>query len=303
MTTTEHHAEPRTGLRYRVLDVFTETPLEGNPVAVFPDAGGIDDATMQRIARELNLSETVFVVPATRADCAVRLRIFTPSLEMEFAGHPTIGTCAVLVAEGVVGADVERFAVEERVGAVAIRVQREPRTMFWLTTPPITFGRTFEPAACARALHLDETALVPDLLPQLVTAGNPNVYVAVRSKADVDRAVTEMNDLRLLRVDEPNPVCLYVFTPTADGAYSRMFAAEHGVVEDPATGSAAGPLAAYMMRHGLAPHADGTRMVCEQGTRMGRRSLLHLLIHGDHGAEGIEVGGTAVPLIDAVMTL
>ncbi len=300
-------AQPGAGLRYRVLDVFTETPLEGNPVAVFPDAGGVDDAAMQRIARELNLSETVFVVPATRADCAVRLRIFTPSLEMEFAGHPTIGTCAVLVAEGVVGADTERFAVEERVGAVAIRVERaaEPggATMFWLTTPPITFGRAFEPGACARALHLDEAALVPGLRPQLVTAGNPNVYVAVRSKADVDRAVTELSDLRLLRAGEPNAVCLYVFTPTAEGAYARMFAPEHGVVEDPATGSAAGPLAAYMMRHGLAPHAAGTRMVCEQGTQMGRRSLLHLLVHGDHGADGIEVGGTAVPLIDAVMTL
>ncbi len=292
------------GWPYRVLDVFTRTPLEGNPVAVFPDAGGIDDATMQRIARELNLSETVFVVPAGRADCAARLRIFTPSVEMAFAGHPTIGACAVLLKHGLVEAGAARFAVEEGVGPVPIRVEREPghETMFWLTTPPIGFGPTFEPAACARALNLDEAALLPGVPPQLATAGNPNLYVAVRSRADVDRAATGPSEARALRAGEP-PFCLFVFTPTADGAYARMFAPELGVAEDPATGSAAGPLAAYMMRHGLAPHADGTRLVSEQGTRMGRRSLLHLLVHGDHGCEGIEVGGTAVPVAAAVMTL
>src|SRR6202142_3654161 len=88
--------------RYRVVDVFTETALEGNPLAVFPDASGMDDATMQRIARELNLSETVFVVPVTRGECAARIRIFTSTMEMLFAGHPTVGASFVLLEEGLV---------------------------------------------------------------------------------------------------------------------------------------------------------------------------------------------------------
>src|ERR1700690_2661774 len=97
--------------RYRVVDVFTEHPLEGNPLAVFPDASGLDESTMQKIAKELNLSETTFVLPSTRADCAVRVRIFTPTKEMLFAGHPTIGTSYVLLDEGAVSGS--NFLLEE----------------------------------------------------------------------------------------------------------------------------------------------------------------------------------------------
>src|SRR5579864_8837023 len=99
--------------RYRVVDVFTQTALEGNPLAVFPDASGIDHRTMQKIARELNLSETVFAVPVTRADCAARIRIFTPTMEMLFAGHPTIGASFVLFEEGIVPRDPPDFLLEE----------------------------------------------------------------------------------------------------------------------------------------------------------------------------------------------
>ncbi len=105
--------------RYRVVDVFTETALEGNPLAVFPDAAGIDDGTMQRIAKELNLSETVFVVPVTRADCAAHIRIFTPTREMLFAGHPTIGGSFVLMDEGLVSKDLGQFPVGRKGGAGA----------------------------------------------------------------------------------------------------------------------------------------------------------------------------------------
>src|SRR5450755_2818716 len=103
--------------RYRVVDVFTEHPLEGNPLAVFPDATGMDDVTMQKIAKELNLSETTFVLPPSRPNCLARVRIFTPTREMVFAGHPTIGTSWVLLDEKVVPPDVERFALDEKVGA------------------------------------------------------------------------------------------------------------------------------------------------------------------------------------------
>jgi trans-2,3-dihydro-3-hydroxyanthranilate isomerase len=284
---------------YHVVDVFTRTPLEGNPLAVFPDARAIDSTTMQRIARELNLSETTFVLPATRDDCAARVRIFTPTSEMLFAGHPTIGTAWVLRTIGTI--PTARFCLEENVGPISVRIDPEPEDIIWLATPPISRGATYESASCARAVGLTESDLL-DVPCRLLTAGNPNIYIAVRDKAAVDRAAVDTAALRDLLGASP-PTCVFVFAPVSTGAYSRMFAPDLGVPEDPATGSATGPLAAFMMEHGLAPHADGTRFISEQGTKMGRRSLLHVQIHGERGAQGIEVGGYVTPVAIATMTL
>jgi trans-2,3-dihydro-3-hydroxyanthranilate isomerase len=279
---------------YRIVDVFTELPLEGNPLAVLTDASGLDAATMQRVAREFNLSETVFVLPPERAGNAARLRIFTPTLEMRFAGHPTVGAGAVLSQLGFVPADCQSFVVEEPVGDVAVRIERGCAPLrFWLTTPPIEFGATFDPELCARVLGLAAGDLL-SLPPQLLSAGNPNVFVALRDREAVDRAWLDLGGVRALHGGRASNACVFVFAPTESGAYSRMFAPEHGVIEDPATGSATGPLAAYMMRHGIADSRDGTRLVSEQGTKMGRRSLLHVAIHGEQGSAGIEVGGSSV---------
>jgi trans-2,3-dihydro-3-hydroxyanthranilate isomerase len=288
--------------RYRVVDVFTETALEGNPLAVFPDASGIDDGIMQKIARELNLSETVFVVPVTRADCAAHIRIFTSTMEMVFAGHPTIGASFVLLDEGLVGKAAGNFLLEEKIGPVAIRVEPGDRPLIWLKTPPIQFGRTYDRSACARALGLDPADLL-DIAPQLASAGNPNIFIAARDKGAVDRAWLDMSGLRSIHPAAEGPACVFVFAPTAEGAYSRMFAPEHGVIEDPATGSATGPLAALMRRNGLTPPDKGSRFISEQGTKMGRRSFLHVLVHGENGRDGIEVGGYVTPLVEATMTL
>jgi trans-2,3-dihydro-3-hydroxyanthranilate isomerase len=288
--------------RYRVVDVFTETALEGNPLAVFPDASGIDDGTMQKIARELNLSETVFVVPVTRADCAARIRIFTSTMEMLFAGHPTVGASFVLLEEALVPKEPGHFLLEEKVGPVAVRIEPGHRPLIWLKTPPIQFGRTYDRAVCARAVGLDQAELL-DIAPQLASAGNPNIFIAAKDKGAVDRAWLDLSGLRSIQPAGEGPVCVFVFAPTADGAYSRMFAPEHGVIEDPATGSATGPLAAFMLRNGLTPRDKQSRFISEQGTKMGRRSLLHVLIHGENGADGIEVGGYVTPLVEATMTL
>jgi trans-2,3-dihydro-3-hydroxyanthranilate isomerase len=292
----------RPTFRYRVVDVFAERALEGNALAVFPDARGLDDATMQAIARELNLSETVFGFPATHPECAARLRIFTPSRELPFAGHPTIGGAFVLRDEGVVAPQTERFLLEEGVGPVAVEAERGPNPMLWLTTPPIRDGRQLDREACAAALGLEPGELL-DAPPQWLSAGNPTVYVGVRSQTIVDSAWLDTAGSKRLRAPGDAPFCVFVFTPTHDGAYSRMFAPEYGIVEDPATGSSAGPLAAFMMRHGLAPTSAGTRLRCEQGTKMGRRSILHVRVRGDRGIEGIDVGGHVVPLSEATMTL
>jgi trans-2,3-dihydro-3-hydroxyanthranilate isomerase len=290
---------------YRIVDVFTTVPLEGNALAVFPDARGLDDATMRRVARELNLSETTFVFPPERAGAAARVRIFTPTTEMRFAGHPTIGTSFVLRETGGVSRDAAGFVLEELIGDVPVRV--EPGSggeadRYWLTTPPIAFGARFDAALCARVLGLEAHDLLgPE--PQLVTAGNPTIYVAVRDRAAVDRAWTELAGVRDLHGGVESSDCIFVFTPTETGAYSRMFGAEAGVVEDPATGSATGPLAAYMMREGLIPTSDGTRFTSEQGVKMGRPSLLHVIVRGEAGCDGIEVGGSCVLVATGDMLL
>lgn len=288
--------------RYRVVDVFTEQPLEGNALAVFPNALGLDDATMQKIAKELNLSETTFVFPATRADCAANIRIFTPTMEMIFAGHPTIGTSFVLLDEEIVSRESGHFVVEEKVGPVSIRVEAGERPLIWLKTPPINDGRTFDRGLCAKALGLNTSDLL-EIDPQYLSAGNPTLFIPVRDKETVDRAWFDLRGLALLADAQSSSMCIFVFTPTLEGAYSRMFAPEYGVVEDPATGSSTGPLAAFMLKHGLASGADGTRLISEQGVKMGRRSILHVKILGEQGVEGIEVGGYVTPIVEATMTI
>jgi trans-2,3-dihydro-3-hydroxyanthranilate isomerase len=286
--------------RYRVVDVFTEHPLEGNALAVFPDSAALDTTTMQRIARELNLAETAFVLPPTRSDCAARVRIFTPAKEMLFAGHPTIGTAFVLLDEGLVPGEAGDFLLEENIGPVPVRVETAARPMLWLRTPSIEAGRCYDPALCARVLGLTIQDLL-EIPPQRLSAGNPTIFVALRDRLAVDRAWLDLTGMRQLRGSDAEQACVFVFTPTAQGAYSRMFAPEYGIAEDPATGSSTGPLVAFMMRHELISNAAGTRLISEQGTKMGRRSMLHVHVRGERGADGIEVGGHVTPLVTATM--
>jgi trans-2,3-dihydro-3-hydroxyanthranilate isomerase len=288
--------------RYTVVDVFTTEPLEGNPLAVFPDSSAIDETAMQKIARELNLAETVFVLPATRKDCAACVRIFTPAKEMAFAGHPTVGTAFVLLQEQIVARDVREFMLEEQVGPVPIQIEAGQHPLIWLRMPPVREGKCYDSALCARVLGLEPQELLP-MKPQLLSAGNPTVVVAARNKAAVDRAWLDLSGMKTLRGTENEPFCVYLFTPTPDGAYSRMFGPEYGIPEDPASGSCMGPLAVLMMRYNFISNSAGTRFVSEQGTKMGRRSLLLVEIRGKEAADGIYVGGHVTPIVEAVMTL
>jgi trans-2,3-dihydro-3-hydroxyanthranilate isomerase len=277
-------------LAYHVVDVFTTTPLEGNPLAVFPDARELETNAMQRIARELNLSETTFVLPACHGG-ATRVRIFTPNTEMEFAGHPTIGTAYVMRRLGIVPSQATTFVLEENVGPVRIRVDAGNDPILWLTTPEIHDLGRVERELCAAAVSLNESDLLGDLACEVLSAGNPILFIPIKDPASVDRACIDTAALAHVLQRCVAAPCLFVFAPTGAGAYSRMFAPHLGVYEDPATGSATGPLAGYMMKYGLAARADGTRFLSEQGCKMGRRSLLHVLIHGASGEAGIEVGG------------
>jgi trans-2,3-dihydro-3-hydroxyanthranilate isomerase len=289
--------------RYQVVDVFTETPLEGNPLAVFPDAADLDASAMQRIARELSLSETVFIVPSRRLDCVARLRIFTPRREMDFAGHPTIGAAFVLMQLRTVGAETDGFSVEENVGAIPIVVDGNGRSMLWLRTPPVSDGPTIDKSEAAALIGLAPDALA-DAAPQILSAGNPTLFIPLESRAAVDEASLDSAKWAAIRERyHPDPMCAFVFAPTSEGAYSRMFAPDYAMPEDPATGSSTGPLVLYMMRHGMASAKAGSRFVSEQGVQMGRRSILHARVHGNYGKDGVDVGGFVTKVIDAELRM
>jgi trans-2,3-dihydro-3-hydroxyanthranilate isomerase len=279
----------RRELPYTLLDVFTERPFSGNQLAVFAQAA-IGDDTMQRIARELNLSETVFLDRID--DAAASLRIFTPYHEMRFAGHPTIGA-AIAIASDLqwIDAGVDRFNLRLPVGLVPIRIERTGRAMAWLTTPPVRIGRSFNQADAAAMAGLSVADIPDDLPAGLAGADVPFLYVPAVSEEAVDRSSASAADIRALAGWEAING-LYVYAVSESGVYSRMFAPMSGIAEDPATGSAAGPLAALLERRGALP---GERWTICQGVAMGRESTLHILVGRDaSGGPVFEVGGTAV---------
>lgn len=285
--------------RIRVVDVFTETALAGNQLAVVLDAEGISDELMQRIAREMNFPETTFVLKPGDPAHAARIRIFTPASELPFAGHPTVGTAWVLADEGrTAGLD---FVLEEGVGPVPVRgVRAGGQTQFWMTHPRAVFGEVAETRhQFAAAIGLSEDDLVPEVPIQSVSTGVPFWYAALRDRDAVDRA--------LRGTFGPPHQPLFIFTATApDRLYSRMFAGEVlGIAEDPATGSASGPLGAFAVRYGLVPRKKMVSLVSEQGTKMGRQSFIHIeLSYGDEGdvPERIEVGGSVCPVLAGTLS-
>jgi trans-2,3-dihydro-3-hydroxyanthranilate isomerase len=290
-------------LHYYHVDVFTTTPLEGNPLAVFPDATGLEAGTMQRIARELNLSETTFIIPQESSDRRTRVRIFNPASELLFAGVPTIGTAFVMRRLGIVPRDSSLFVLQENVGDVAVRVDDGEDPIIWLTTPPIEKLEEYPRERCAAMVGLESHHLVADVPCEVLSAGIPFIFVAVDRPATVDQARLDMAVFEQIVKHRSTPTCVFVFAPTDTGAYSRMFGPQLGVAEDPATGSATGPLALFMIKYGLAQSGDGTRFVSEQGTQMGRRSFLYVHVHGEMGADGIEVGGHVAELAKAVISI
>lgn len=275
---------------YMLLDVFTDRVFCGNPLAVVADAGEIADETMQAVARELNLSETVFIGRDDAA--AASLRIFTPSREMPFAGHPTVGAAIALAErlrwERCTG---DAFTLRLPIGNVPIAIERAGATIAWLTTPPVTFGRRIDRDEAAAILSVGPADVRGDLPPQLAGAGRPFLYVALSSAEAVDRALLDAAHVRShVGWDELNGV--FLFAQTQNGAYARMFAPMSGIGEDPATGSAAGPMYAYLDCHGALPQSE--RFVTEQGVAMGRPSRIEIRVQRGDGDLAVQVGGSAV---------
>jgi trans-2,3-dihydro-3-hydroxyanthranilate isomerase len=287
-------------LPYLHYDVFTRDALAGNQLAVFLDGRGLVTATMQAIAREMNFSESVFVLPAEQDGTERRLRIFTPGVEMPMAGHPTIGSAFAMAHAGVVQPSRPTFVFGLNVGPVPIDLEWAGTQLrfAWMTQARPTFGRIVDGAAVTGAIGLDLRDLLSNRPLQIVSCGVEYLLVPLRDAASVHRAATDPGALRRLAAATGSNVPLYLFAPSPSGATTlecRMFAPGLGVLEDPATGSAAGPLGCYVVKHGLVNGADAQRIVISQGVAMGRPSRIHVAITGTAAAiTTVKVGGEAV---------
>ena len=270
-------------LSYLHYDVFTGSPLLGNQLAVFTDARGLDTAAMQRLAREMNFSESTFILPAEQSGTDIRMRIFTPMNEMPMAGHPTIGSTFALAHAGVIRPGSSRFVFGLNIGPVPVDLEWKGDALrfAWMTQSTPTFGRILDDrAAVAATLGLSSDDLAEGLPVQEVSCGVPYLLVPLRDRQTVDRAVSDTAAFRRFMAAAGLDLAIFLFSVEPDGsaetAYSRMFAPEFGIIEDPATGSASGPLGCYLVRHGVVTGDAAQRMISLQGVAMGRSSRIHI---------------------------
>ncbi len=287
--------------KYSVLDVFAERPLEGNALAVFHDARGLSSEQMQAIARETNLSETTFVLPADDdAENGVRVRIFTTQEELPFAGHPTLGTAswlwlhhsALKGAESItlrlnIGPIVVSFAPSD-VGVYATMQQNDP-----------VFGVEHDVADVAAVIGMSVDDLLPGYAPQTVSTGNPFCIVALRSVETLGRlAIPQREAIAWLRANGVR--WFYCIAPVGDGNWRARMQWYSG--EDPATGSAAGPCIAWLVKNGLV--ASEQRVVIEQGVEMLRPSRITVQASGaGHQVRSILVSGRTIPVAEGRLFL
>jgi len=295
--------------RFVQLDVFAREPLAGNPLAVFPDATGLDDKTMQSLAREMNLSETTFVTPSATA--TRRVRFFTPTAEIPLAGHPTIGTWWMLAETGTVPlkpTGVTRVTQETGAGVLPVDIHTEngKLTRVVMTQVEPQFGDPVAPSArLAKALGGGAGLLPKQPAPQVVSTALPQLMVPIKSLAKLKALPSGgagMGLASLLRELGTDCAMCYTVETEQPGAtvHCRMFAPGLGVTEDPATGSAAGALGCYLVWHGqVRPHDGVARIVVEQGIEIGRPSTIHVEIAVGNGGEitAVRVGGEAVTVI------
>ena len=269
--------------RYVIADVFTDEPLAGNQLAVFTDGRDLSEVDMQAIAREMNLSETVFVLPATTDEADVRIRIFTPSVELPFAGHPTLGSAFVL------GGPLQKIVIRLETGAgiVPVTLEREgPKIVFGRMDQPVpTWEAVQEPEPILAALGVEHSGLPIERY----DLGPGHLYIELDSPGAVQGLSPDIGALAAATQDGAN-----CFAHVEGNRWkTRMFAPNHGVNEDPATGSAAGPLAIHLARHGRIPF--GQQIEISQGAEINRPSTLFATVEGEADRiDRVEVGGSAV---------
>jgi trans-2,3-dihydro-3-hydroxyanthranilate isomerase len=292
-------------LRYLHLDVFTDTPLEGNQLAVFPEPPrDLDAALMQRIAAEMNFSESTFLFPAEHGGDA-HMRIFTPGSELPMAGHPTIGTTFALAMEGVITAPRDRFVFELGVGPISVSLEWSGGTLdfAWMTQLLPHFGRAFDARALAAALGVEAAEIDPRLPAQEISCGVPFLFVPLPSRAAVDGVQIDRRAyakaLQAEGLDDELAVFVFTMDPrnavSDETIYSRMLAPAFGIAEDPATGGASGPLGCYLVEHRLVDAAAARAQISLQGAAMGRPSRISISIDVEGGTiTRVRVGGRSV---------
>lgn len=271
-------------LRYALCDVFTDRPLWGNALAVFEDARGLDTPVLQALARELNLSECAFVLPADSPEADVKIRIFTPTMELPFAGHPTLGSAFVLTEpSGAAG-----IRLQTARGVSAVRFSRSaPGSAFGWMTQPVPVQSAYP----AQGQLLAALGAAHATLPiELYDNGPHYVLVGLHSAAELAQLRPDINALSAL-----GSIAVVVFAPLGNGWKCRVFAPGEGIPEDPATGAAAGPLAIHLCRYGHLAFDSELRI--EQGAEVGRPSLLHARAIGTvDRISTVEVGGHVVSI-------
>jgi trans-2,3-dihydro-3-hydroxyanthranilate isomerase len=304
----------RRSLKFYQADVFSTQPFGGNPVAVFPEAQGLTDDQLQQIAREMNLSETVFVFPPTDPAAIVRLRIFTPTQEIPFAGHPVVGTFYVLAQLGMVATPepVTRVVQECNIGLFPVELHVRDGHVFRvvMTQPEPQFLGTVEGTEdlykVASALGLSKHVISDTKWPiEVVSTGLPVMIVPVRT----------LTAVRSIRPDASaiTELCgrfgangLMTFTtvtvePSAT-VHARMFAPAIGILEDPATGSASGALGAYLVQNGVVDVGPMTELIVEQGYEMERPSNILVRVESDDDAiQSVKVGGQVVMVVEGTL--
>jgi len=293
-------------LSFSFVDVFAERPLTGNPLAVVADADDVDEELMRAIAREFNQSETTFVMTPADEAADWRLRSFTPTgVEVGGAGHNALGAWWRLAAAGRLELADGRNAFMQEIGGrvlpVEVRaVDGRPRSIA-MQQQPLRHGRRVEDAReLVAALRLADQDLGADLPTQVVSTGAPHLLVQLRDREAVDGAAPEADRLTAVLAAAGGEGC-YVYSldpPDTDcAAYARFFNPTVGIVEDPATGTAAGPLAAHLIAHGVV--ADGSRVLIEQGHALGRPSRIELRVQG----EQVTIAGAGVVAAEGTLRL
>lgn len=290
-------------VRFFWIDVFADTALTGNPLPLVPAADALTTAQLKAIAREFNQSETTFLVTPTAPGADHRLRSFTPAgVEVGGAGHNAMGAWIWLAGSGTLPADRTEFRQQIGEETLAVGVAREPDrppTVTMRQSPPRFLGAMERPHEVAEALALDAADVGPDPA-RVVSTGVPHLMVPVNRRSAVDGAIPDTSRLAaLLAAVEAEGCYIYSTEQRDDGAdaYARFFNPTVGIAEDPATGTAAGPLAALLVRDGLRPAAGQVTIV--QGAALGRPSTLRVTVDGDR----IELSGTGLVVAEGTLRL
>jgi trans-2,3-dihydro-3-hydroxyanthranilate isomerase len=298
--------------RFHTLDVFTGRKLAGNPLAVVHDCDDLDTAAMQSIAREFNLSETVFIMPPDDPINTAKIRIFTPGAELPFAGHPTVGTAILLATlrapEMMAGQGIV-IALEEKIGLVSVEVRqqkgRPARAVFGLPKLPARLEQQRNASLISRALGLDDADIATQTLePADFAAGPAFTMVGLTSLDALARAKSLATDAFEVAFGQSPHPCCYLYVKTGERAWrTRMFAPGMGVMEDPATGSAAAAFAGVLMA--LEKPLDGEHQhIIAQGIEMGRPSEIVLTLQVSGGKlESASIGGEAVVVSEGALHL